>query len=149
MPLVTIIGATGYIGSHTCLAFLMDRGFRVRGIVRETTDESKLEPLKRACLDLWNELELVEANLLDPQSLERAVAGSSFVVASACPRVYEDHTIEKPRPIPKKKGKKKKQVNEDIADIAVETQEKKHKIKLPSEPLGTQEFFQSCIEDAT
>ena len=33
-PLVTITGVSGYVGSQTCLAFLKDGTFRVRGTVR-------------------------------------------------------------------------------------------------------------------
>ena len=46
-PLVTITGVTGYLGSHTCLAFLKDGSFRVRGTVRSLTS-SKTELLKAA-----------------------------------------------------------------------------------------------------
>ena len=89
---MTILGITGYVGSHTCLAFLVDRGFKVRGTVRDKRDTVKLKGLQRACMDLWSELEIVEADLLDQKSLKNAIKGSAFVIVTAFPKVYEDHT---------------------------------------------------------
>ena len=47
-PLVTITGVSGYLGSHTCLTFLKSGKYRVRGTVRSTTNEKKIEPLRKA-----------------------------------------------------------------------------------------------------
>ena len=45
-PLVTITGVSGYLGSQTCLLFLKDGNYRVRGTVRSTSNEAKIAPLK-------------------------------------------------------------------------------------------------------
>ena len=45
-PIVTITGVTGYVGSMTCLYFLKDGGFKVRGTVRSLQKADKIEPLK-------------------------------------------------------------------------------------------------------
>ena len=47
-PIITITGVSGYLGSHTCLAFLKSGNYRVRGTVRSTTNEKKIEPLRKA-----------------------------------------------------------------------------------------------------
>ena len=62
-PIVTLTGVTGYLGSQVCLLYLKDGGFRVRGTVRDKSNEAKLAPLREAFGALFSELELVEANL--------------------------------------------------------------------------------------
>ena len=84
-PLVTITGISGFLGSHTTLVFLKDGGYRVRGTVRDKNNEAKIAPLRAAFGDLFNQIELVEADLMDKDSLTRAVAGSTFVVHIASP----------------------------------------------------------------
>ena len=84
-PLVTITGISGFLGAHVCLLFLQDGGYRVRGTVRSTSNASKLEPLKKAFGDLYNNLELAEADLLNEESLATAIAGSTYVVHTASP----------------------------------------------------------------
>ncbi len=60
-----VTGATGFVGSAVARA-LLDRGHRVRALVRAGGDRRNVEGL---------ELELVEGDLDDADSLERAVAG--------------------------------------------------------------------------
>lgn len=80
-PLVTITGISGYIGSHTTLLFLQDGGYRVRGTVRDKNNEAKIAPLRQAFgEDLFNQMELVEADLDNDESLVNAVSGSTYVV---------------------------------------------------------------------
>ena len=80
-PLVTITGISGYIASHTTLLFLQDGGFRVRGTVRDKNNESKIAPLRKAFgAELFNQMELVEADLDNEESLNNAIAGSTYVV---------------------------------------------------------------------
>ena len=64
-PLVTITGISGFIGAEVCLAFLNDGGFKVRGTVRSKTNDSKIDPLKKAFKEKFNQLEIVEADLMD------------------------------------------------------------------------------------
>jgi thioester reductase-like protein len=45
---VTLTGITGYIGAETCLQFLKDGGFRVRGTVRDKKNEAKITPIREA-----------------------------------------------------------------------------------------------------
>ena len=85
-PLVTITGISGFIGAETTLLFLKDGGFRVRGTVRDKTNQKKLVPLKEAFgEELFNSIELVEADLMNEQSLVSAIAGSTYVVHIASP----------------------------------------------------------------
>jgi dihydroflavonol-4-reductase len=67
MDLVT--GGTGFVGAHVVRA-LIARGGAVRCLVRPQSRRSNLEGLP---------VEIVEGDLTDPRSLERAVAGAAAV----------------------------------------------------------------------
>ena len=84
-PLVTITGISGYLGAQVCLTFLKDGSYKVRGTVRSTKNPKKIDPLKKAFGAHFSKLELVEADLLNEQSLIKAIEGSKFVVHTASP----------------------------------------------------------------
>lgn len=97
LPLVTITGISGFIGSRVCLDFLLDGGFRVRGTVRDKSDVAKLDPLKKAFGEAFERLELAEADLLNADSIAAAIAGSAYVVHVASPFFYgatEDEMVK-------------------------------------------------------
>jgi len=75
---------SGYIGLNVLKLFLEDGSFRVRGTVRGL-NEKKLEPIKTAMGALFADLEMVEADLLDADSLAKAIVGATFVVHTASP----------------------------------------------------------------
>ena len=89
-PLVTITGITGFLGAHVCLLFLQDGGFRVRGTVRSASNETKMNPIKSAFGDLFNQLEVVEADLLNEASMTAACEGSTYVVHTASPFYFNN-----------------------------------------------------------
>ena len=60
---VLITGISGYVGSQVCKYFLENGTFNVRGTVRDKKRLDKLEPLKQAFGKLYDQLELVEADL--------------------------------------------------------------------------------------
>jgi nucleoside-diphosphate-sugar epimerase len=91
-PVVTITGISGFIGSYVCLDFLKTGEFRVRGTVRDKNNEAKIEPLRKAFGDYFAQLELVEADLLDAESITRALDGSTYVVHTASPVVFNPKT---------------------------------------------------------
>ena len=82
---VTITGISGYLGSQVCKTFLENGGFEVRGTVRSKTNPAKIEPLKKAFGPLFEQLEVVEADLLNEQSLIDACVGADFIVHTASP----------------------------------------------------------------
>lgn len=54
--------------------------------MRDPTNQDKLIPLRKAAGDeLLNTLELVAVDLLDPESIDKAVAGCNYVVHTASP----------------------------------------------------------------
>jgi nucleoside-diphosphate-sugar epimerase len=82
---VVITGISGFLGSYVCDTFLRDGRFNVRGTVRDAKNERKVGPLRKAFGDLFNELELFEADLMNPESLDKAIEGCDYVVHTASP----------------------------------------------------------------
>ena len=75
--IVTVVGASGTLGSETVRA-LLEKGARVRAMVRATSDRTKLESL--------GVTEFVVADLMDATSLQQALTAeprAEAVVASA------------------------------------------------------------------
>ena len=97
---VVITGVSGYVGSQVCLSFLKDGGFKVRGTVRDPHNEAKIAPLRKAFGDLFSQLELVPADLMDPESIDKAVEGCEYVVHVASPLPgkppKDENTVIKP-----------------------------------------------------
>ena len=91
-PKVVITGISGFLGSQVTAYFLRDGAYAVRGTVRDTKNEKKLAPLRKAFGEDFARIELVEADLLKPESLDQAIAGCQYVVHTASP-----FPIEKPK----------------------------------------------------
>jgi nucleoside-diphosphate-sugar epimerase len=93
---VVITGVTGFLGSHVCDQFLKDGSYEVRGTVRDKKNESKLAPLKKAFGENFSKLELVEADLLKPETLEEAIKGCDYLVHTASPftlKIPDDENV--------------------------------------------------------
>ena len=75
------------------MLFLQDGGFRVRGTVRDKNNEAKIGPIREAFGEHFNSLEIVEADLMNEESLVSAIAGSTYVVHIASP-VIRSHKEE-------------------------------------------------------
>jgi NADH dehydrogenase len=71
-----VVGATGFLGSRVCRE-LAAQGKPVTALVRSGDDESKVAPLREAGVAL------VEGDLKDATSLERACKGMDAVVSTA------------------------------------------------------------------
>lgn len=81
--LVLITGATGFVASHI-IKVLLEHNYRVRGTVRDLSDERKTKPVR----DLFGDrIELVEADLLKSgrDGWRHAVAGCRYVIHVASP----------------------------------------------------------------
>ena len=48
LPIVTVTGVTGYIGSHCCKILLESGKYKVRGTVRSKINEAKIAPIREA-----------------------------------------------------------------------------------------------------
>ena len=82
--LVCVTGANGYIASHL-IGLLLDDGYRVRGTVRDPSNEAKTAHLTKIAADRGAEdrLELVAGDLLKPGSFDDAIAGCDGVFHTA------------------------------------------------------------------
>lgn len=85
---VLVTGVTGYVGAHVAQQLLL-HGYKVRGTVRDASNEEKLNKLKQQITDglpdNLPELEFVEADLLKDESWPPAVAGCQYVAHVASP----------------------------------------------------------------
>ena len=88
-PLVTITGVTGYLGSTIAYDFVKDGNYRVRGTVRNKKNDKKINPIKIGFGEYYEQIELVEADLDDAASLDKAVEGATYVVHTASPFYFE------------------------------------------------------------
>lgn len=82
--LVLVTGATGIVGSHIVRA-LFEEGYRVRVLIRPTSDLRSLHGLK---------VERCEGDVLDPASLEPAVKGCAWVFHAAAAFTYGGASAE-------------------------------------------------------
>ena len=84
-PTLLITGINGYLGSWTTLKALESGEYKVRGTVRDITNETKVNALKEAFGDHFNDIELVNADLLDKESLAKAAEGVDYILHMASP----------------------------------------------------------------
>ena len=93
-PVVVITGVSGYIGSMCCKYFVEDGRFTVRGTVRDAGNAAKLAPLRTALGSRFGDVELRSADLLDGDSMDRAVDGATYLVHTASPCYLATKTVE-------------------------------------------------------
>jgi len=84
MEKVLVTGATGFIGLH-CVKLLLEKGYKVRGTLRslKRADEV-INSMKTLNLDI-NNLELVEADLLEDKGWLEAMEDCKYVLHVASP----------------------------------------------------------------
>ncbi|MCC6808150.1 MAG: aldehyde reductase [Deltaproteobacteria bacterium] len=87
--LVCVTGASGFIATQLVKA-LLEGGYRVRGTVRDPKKADVLRGLDGA----KDRLELVAADLLDADSMQKAIAGTHVVMHTASPYVI---TVKDPQ----------------------------------------------------
>lgn len=85
VPIVLVTGASGYLATHIIKQLLDQAHVHVRGTVRSMADKSKVAPLQELGSRARYPLQLVEADLLHPQSWVEAVRGCSYVYHVASP----------------------------------------------------------------
>lgn len=81
--LVCVTGANGFLGAWI-VKTLLDQGYRVRGTVRNTADESKTKHLW-ALENSKSRLELVNASLDDDDCFQDSFKGCKYVIHNASP----------------------------------------------------------------
>ena len=78
---------TGFLGSHVLKSFLecTAQQFSIRGTVRDPKNKVKMQPLEESLGEAFNQVELVQADLNDPDSFDKAIEGCDYVVHTASP----------------------------------------------------------------
>ena len=84
---VCVTGASGFIAAHI-VEQLLDAGYSVRGTVRNI-EKTRSQGYLHAMPGADNRLELAEADLLQPESFEAAVAGCEYLIHTASPYIPE------------------------------------------------------------
>jgi len=64
---------------------LEDGSYTVRGTVRNKDNEKKIKPIQAMCGELFEQVELVNADLLNPDSLMEAAQDCQYIVHTASP----------------------------------------------------------------
>ena len=80
--LVTVTGASGYIGSHV-VANLLAKGRNVRATVRDADDPIRVDHLKNLKKGDGGNLEIVEMDLFDSDSVNAAISGCTDLIHTA------------------------------------------------------------------
>ncbi|EGD80516.1 cinnamyl-alcohol dehydrogenase family/CAD family [Salpingoeca rosetta] len=96
MVLALVTGGSGYLGAHV-VAMLLERGYNVRATVRDVHNPIKTDHLRS--LPNSDKLELVQANLLDEESIAKAVSGCDVVFHTASPFFHmtnDEHVLVEP-----------------------------------------------------
>ena len=83
-----VTGASGYIALHV-VDQLLKAGHTVRGTVRSLQDEVKVGPIKKLAANAKHPLELVETDLLKPDSWHKAMQDIDIVLHLASPFVMD------------------------------------------------------------
>lgn len=85
---VCVTGASGFIASHI-VSQLLEKGFTVRGTVRDASDEAH-NGFLRALPGAAERLSLFSADLSTPDAFDEAVAGCDGVIHTATPIIKTD-----------------------------------------------------------
>ena len=84
MSFVLVTGSTGFIGTHVVQQLLQD-GHSVRATVRSLGNERKVNSLRNLHPSAKDHLQIIEAELMNRESWEKAVVGCSHVIHLASP----------------------------------------------------------------
>lgn len=92
---VCITGITGYLGSWICNKLLEEGKYEVRGTVRDPENDKKMKPLTESMGDAFDDVEVVQVDLLDADSIDRAIEGCTHVIHTASPYPNKNPKNEK------------------------------------------------------
>lgn len=100
---VLISGVTGFVGMN-CVLVLLENGYRVRGTVRSEPRAQALRETLSAHTKYIDNLEFVNANLMDDAGWDSALQGCEYVLHVASPFPSEEPKHEDDLIIPAREG---------------------------------------------
>lgn len=90
---VVVTGASGYIGSHI-VSNLLSKGRNVRATVRNLSDPERVKHLREMVIADGGSLEIVEMDLLQRDSVHRAISGCKYVIHTAAAVVLKSNMAQ-------------------------------------------------------
>jgi nucleoside-diphosphate-sugar epimerase len=84
-PTLLITGINGFIGAWVVKFALESKKYNVYGTVRNHTDKEKIEPLKKALGELFDELTLVSMDLEKDETVVKACENMEYILHVASP----------------------------------------------------------------
>jgi len=84
-PTVVVTGVTGFLGSWLTYELLKDGRFKVRATMRNKEDSLKVDLLRQGFGKLFDDLELVSADLSEDKSIDACIQGCTYVFHVATP----------------------------------------------------------------
>jgi dihydroflavonol-4-reductase len=91
---VVVTGVTGFLGSWLTYMLIENGSYSVRATMRNSKDQSKLDKIKGGFKEKFDKLELVEADMSDDASIDKAIEGCKYVFHVATPFPAESPSDE-------------------------------------------------------
>ena len=85
LPTVCVTGGTGFLGSTICQFLLSEGTWDVRCTVRNKLNDKKMQPLKDGLGRLFDDLDVYNAEMEDPDAIDAAIEGCQYVIHCASP----------------------------------------------------------------
>lgn len=84
-PIVLVTGASGYVAGWV-IHYLIEAGkYKVRGTVRDPSNESRMKLLKDAFKENYDQIEFVKADITKEESIKEAIKDVTYVIHVASP----------------------------------------------------------------
>lgn len=87
LPLLTITGVSGFIGSQVLDKALLTLGdrFRIRGCVRDKNSKLEMTPIRKYFKERLSSVQIISCDLSSKESMDKVVEGSTYVIHLAAP----------------------------------------------------------------
>lgn len=77
---ILVTGMATFMGSWVVEELLKTKEYKIRGTISDLRKTERIDALKAAFGEWFLELEIVEADMLDSENLDKAVQGCDYVI---------------------------------------------------------------------